>query len=150
MADEHRILITGDRKWSDGDLIFEVLNRLPSTLTTVIDGKAPGADHLGNWNAVRLGMATMRFPAYWKCKDFEDDQGKPCKLDDGRHEAYHGRAAGVIRNQRMLEQSNPTEVWAFHDAIDQSSGTADMVRRAVKAKVLTTLYSHEHPLGIVL
>ena len=147
---ENRILITGDREWSDTDLMFDAMANLYAVGTTIIDGTARGADTLANFNAQRLGMVTKRYPAWWKCEDYEKDQGRPCKLADGRHEAYHGRAAGVLRNQRMLEQSNPTEVWAFHDDLDNSRGTKDMVQRALKAKLMVTVFSHLNPHGVVL
>jgi hypothetical protein len=47
----------------------------------------------------------------------------------------HGKAAGAIRNQRMLDEGKPDEVWAFTDDLATSKGTADMVRRARKADV---------------
>jgi hypothetical protein len=39
------------------------------------------------------------------------------------------------RNQKMLDDGKPTFVLAFHDDIDESKGTKDMVTRATKAKV---------------
>jgi hypothetical protein len=43
----------------------------------------------------------------------------------------HGRAAGPIRNQRMLDEVKPELVVAFPGG----RGTADMVRRAREAGV---------------
>lgn len=144
-----RILVTGDRFWADDDLIFQSMNILPMK-TTIIEGAAPGADEMAHQNARRLGLGWLRFPAYWSCKKFEDDQKRSCALPDGRHNAVHGRPAGVIRNQRMLDESNPTEVWAFHDNLEISKGTADMVKRAQKAGLTVTHYSHDSLDGIVL
>jgi hypothetical protein len=45
----------------------------------------------------------------------------------------YGRAAGPIRNQRMLNEYHPNLVLAFPDP--ESRGTWDMVRRAEKANV---------------
>lgn len=42
----------------------------------------------------------------------------------------HGKAAGPIRNQRMLDEGQPEIVFAFTDDLAASRGTADMVRRA--------------------
>ena len=148
-VERHRLLVTGDREWVDRDLIFSALTQLPNT-TTVIDGRAPGADTLAHFNAERLGMATQRFRAYWSCKDYEADTGEQCALADGRHHAVHGRPAGVIRNQRMLDEGHPTQVYAFHDDLGASRGTADMVRRALKRGLQVTHFSHEHPEGQVL
>lgn len=44
----------------------------------------------------------------------------------------HGRAAGPIRNQQMLDEGKPHLVVAFPGG----TGTADMVRRAQAAGVL--------------
>ena len=144
-----RILVTGDREWTSGSIIHHAFDHLPQE-STIIEGKALGADVLAYIQARLRDFKTERYPAWWKCEDYEEDQGKPCKLEDGRHEAFHGRAAGVFRNQRMLEQSNPTEVWAFHDDLDNSKGTKDMVQRALRAGLKVMLFSHEHPEGIVL
>ena len=43
----------------------------------------------------------------------------------------HGRAAGPIRNQQMLDEGKPDLVVAF----DGGRGTADMIARAEKAGV---------------
>jgi hypothetical protein len=43
----------------------------------------------------------------------------------------HGRAAGPIRNQRMLDEGKPDLVVAFPGG----RGTADMIRRAERAGV---------------
>ena len=46
-----------------------------------------------------------------------------------------GKAAGPIRNQRMLDIHQPDLVLAFHRFIANSKGTKDMVDRARKAGV---------------
>lgn len=43
----------------------------------------------------------------------------------------------------MLVKSQPTEVWAFHDSISTSSGTADMVWIARKAGLPVTIITTE-------
>src|SRR3990172_671084 len=116
-----RLVVTGDRNWSDSDLMFNAMATLDLTFTTVIDGEAKGADTLAHWNAERLGMATQRFPAQWE---------------------KYGRAAGPIRNQQMLDEGKPTLVWAFHDDLDNSKGTGDMVRRAKKVGLPVVVFSH--------
>jgi len=56
--------------------------------------------------------------------------------------AQHGRAAGPIRNQRMLTQGKPDLVVAFHDNLEHSKGTKNMLKQAtekgVPTKLLTT------------
>jgi hypothetical protein len=45
----------------------------------------------------------------------------------------HGRAAGPIRNQQMLDEGKPDLVVAF--LLPQGSGTLDMIRRTEKAGI---------------
>lgn len=51
------------------------------------------------------------------------------------HWDIHGRAAGPIRNQQMLDEGLPDMVIAFHDDIASSKGTKDMISRAEKNSV---------------
>lgn len=79
-------------------------------ITRVIHGGAAGADHFADgWAAVQKVPTTI-FEARWD-KD--------------------GRAAGPIRNQRMLDEGKPDLVLAAPGG----NGTADMVRRAKAAGV---------------
>lgn len=55
----------------------------------------------------------------------------------------HGRAAGLIRNARMLSESDPRVVVAFSPDLNFSRGTADMVAKARKAEVRTILVRGE-------
>jgi hypothetical protein len=69
--------------------------------------------------AEELGIPVLSFPADW---------------------ARFGRAAGPIRNQRMLDEGKPTLVLAFHNNIVESKGTKDMVKRARKAGIRVRLF----------
>lgn len=78
----------------------------------LIQGGASGADFAakrwanGTWPNVKV----LEFKADWET---------------------HGKAAGPIRNSRMLDVGRPDVVLAFWDG--NSSGTGDMVRRSIKA-----------------
>jgi predicted polyphosphate/ATP-dependent NAD kinase len=74
-----------------------------------ISGNARGADQLGEQWAKNHGFPVEVYPADWET---------------------HGRAAGVIRNQQMLETGVDLLI-----AFPGGRGTADMVRRARKAGV---------------
>jgi hypothetical protein len=105
-----RILICGDRNWNNLPIIRgRLLREDPATIDCVIEGEARGADTQAKLAALELGIKVMPFPAQWD---------------------KHGRAAGPIRNQQMLDEGKPTEVWAFHDDFANSRGTKDMLRRA--------------------
>ena len=122
-----RILVCGDRNWNNYLLIKSRLARFHNDIAlgtndltlsmndfTVIDGAAKGADTQGNLAAYHLGMRTQRFPANWQ---------------------KYGKAAGPIRNQQMLIEGKPDFVLAFHNSIETSKGTKDMVNRARKAGI---------------
>lgn len=115
-----RILVCGDRNWTDKDLIGSVINQF-SNVECVIEGEASGADSLAREVAYDLGIRVLKFPALWH---------------------LHGKAAGPIRNQQMLDEGKPDWVVAFHDDIDRSNGTRDMLNRAIKAGISKLLVSH--------
>lgn len=108
-----RVLVCGGRDYQDFGHIFDVLTALhkETPVDCLIEGGALGADE---WAAVWAGMAGIRqrlkFPADW---------------------ATHSRAAGPLRNQRMIDEGEPDLVVAFPGG----RGTADMVRRAEKAGI---------------
>jgi YspA, cpYpsA-related SLOG family len=106
-----RVLVTGGRDFSNRELLFEILDRLHAahTFTVLIHGDANGADRLaGEWGVAR-GVTVEAHPADWK---------------------KHGRAAGPIRNQKMLEENLDLVV-----AFPGGRGTADMVRKARKTEI---------------
>lgn len=109
-----RVLVCGGRDYRDRDYVFSVLShlRLKHGEITVIQGGATGADqHARDWCFGSPGKAHLiNEPADWK---------------------KHGKAAGPMRNQRMLDEHKPDLVIAFPGG----AGTADMVRRAKAAGV---------------
>jgi hypothetical protein len=123
-----KILVCGDRRWSNREKIAQQLRILKSTLISVVDGwqvgsfvvihgAAKGADIIGGEEARRLGFEVEEYPADWS----------------------FGRAAGPIRNQVMLEEGKPNLVLAFHSNIEESKGTKDMVKRARAAGIPTEI-----------
>jgi hypothetical protein len=105
--------ITGGRDFHDEKYVTHALDFLhrtePYGITHLIHGDAPGADRLaGRW-AVANGVQVVICPANWKLL---------------------GNAAGLVRNQRMVELG-PDAVMAFPGG----AGTADMTRRARKAGI---------------
>jgi hypothetical protein len=103
-----RVLVCGGRDYSDWDVFCNVLDyHQPDE---IISGMARGADMLAATYARRFKIPLLEFPADWN---------------------KHGRAAGPIRNQQMLDEGRPDMVIAFPGG----RGTADMVSRAKKAGV---------------
>ena len=103
-----RVLVCGGRDYSERKPLWDALYRLEPTV--IIEGGARGADMLAAEWAHHTGAKLRTFPANW--------------IDEGR-------AAGPLRNQRMLEQGKPDLVLACPGG----RGTADMVRRAKAAGV---------------
>lgn len=113
-----RILICGDRNWSNLQLIQQKLSEwlTHKSIECVIEGECRGADTLGRIAAERACIPVLKFPADWK---------------------EYGKSAGPIRDQQMLKEGKPTIVLAFHNNIEISKGTAHMVKIARAAGVYT-------------
>lgn len=103
-----RVLVCGGRDFTDTVFVVNSLFRLEEDygdFSVVIHGGAPGADTEAGVFAKMRHAKEIVFRANWK---------------------KHGKAAGPIRNQRMLDEGQPALVVAFPGG----RGTADMVRRA--------------------
>jgi predicted Rossmann-fold nucleotide-binding protein len=89
----------------------EALSRSSRTrITTLIHGGARGADEgAAQWGESE-GLRVIAYPADWK---------------------KHGKAAGPIRNARMIAEGRPDVVIAFPGG----RGTADMVRQSSAARI---------------
>lgn len=127
-----RVLITGDREWSDGATMFAALEKYTSPGDTIIEGEARGADRLARlicegsyfYHAANLplpGREVEPYPAHWE---------------------IYGRGAGPLRNQQMLD-SGVDLCLAFHEDLSSSRGTADMVSRCRAAGVRVILFNGE-------
>lgn len=117
-----KILVTGDREWDDIQRVVEAL-QVYAPGTVLVHGACRGADLICAAVGEALGFVVRGYPADW---------------------AAYPRAAGPIRNQQMLTEEHwsdgPIDVClAFHDHIEDSKGTADMVYRAEKAHIPTVL-----------
>lgn len=118
-----KLLVCGGRTYSDRNRVYAEIAKaiewestdqmdswMPPNGTKIISGGAPGADAIAiDWAAVHWTQLEV-YEAEWE---------------------KHGRAAGPIRNQRMLDEGKPDKVLAFPGG----TGTADMVRRARAAGI---------------
>ena len=107
-----RVLVCGGRDYRKVDVLFAALDRFhaDTPITLVIHGAASGADRLAAHWAKSRRVRAIYYRADWQ---------------------EHGRSAGPIRNQRMVDQARPQYVIAFPGGV----GTADMVRRARTADI---------------
>ncbi len=111
-----KVLVCGDRNWSDKNAIRSWLSKLQDWgYTELIEGGARGADTIAKEEATLLHMNRQHFPAQWD---------------------KYGKAAGPIRNRAMLDQQ-PDLVLAFHGDIGSSKGTRDCVNEAIKRGIPT-------------
>ncbi len=79
-------------------------------ITQIIEGGASGADTCAFWFAKMHGIKSRTFNAKWD---------------------EHGRKAGHLRNQQMLDEGKPDLVVAFPGGL----GTYSMIQKAKKAGV---------------
>lgn len=120
-----RVLVCGDREWTDKIAIRWVLSELREQLDgqlEICNGACRGADKLSTEVARTLGIAYQEFPAKW------DEFGK---------------GAGPIRNRQMLKEFAPELVLAFHGNIRESKGTKDMLLAAKQSGVRVRLYDYD-------
>ena len=103
MEGAYKVLVCGDRNWSDDKLIEETL--LKFSIDCIIQGGAKGADRIAAQFALVYNIKCLQFDANWKI----------------------GRAAGPIRNKQMLVEGKPDLVIAFHDDLANSKGTKNMI-----------------------
>lgn len=103
-----RVLVCGGRDYTDKARVWRELDLIEEEhgICLVIHGGAPGADDFAESWAHAHGVPNRWFAPEWE---------------------KYGKAAGPIRNQRMLDEGKPTLVLAFPGG----KGTADMVRRAL-------------------
>ncbi len=109
-----RVLVFGGRDFDDWVMMHNALSqvKLQYGITCIVEGEAKGADFLGRVWAKAMGIPFEGYPADWKT---------------------HGRAAGHIRNQQMLDEGRLDYAVGFPGG----TGTADMLNRLARAGVPT-------------
>lgn len=105
-----RVLVCGGRDYNELAILFDYLDNLNPEPTLIIEGGARGADYLAFRYASERMIDHLRFDADWNA---------------------NGKAAGPMRNQRMIDEGKPDLVVAFPGG----KGTQDMVSRAKKSGV---------------
>jgi hypothetical protein len=105
------VLVCGGRDFRPNDGSYATLASFLTPGSVLIHGAARGADRFAAEFAKGLGFVAIRaFPANW---------------------LKHGKAAGPMRNMRMLAEGRPDVVIAFPGG----RGTAHMVRIAREAGI---------------
>ena len=106
-----KVLICGGRDFNDygllADTLVGLIGQYDPKEVTIISGHARGADKLGERFANANQCKLLIFPADWD---------------------KYRKAAGFIRNQKMIDEGKPDLVVAFPGG----RGTEDMIKRAKK------------------
>lgn len=112
-----RVLVCGGRDYANDRLVMEIMNYVRDHARfhgahdlVVIEGGASGADRLVRTWAVAQGFPVWTYRADWH---------------------KYGRAAGPLRNKRMLDEGAPHGVIAFPGG----RGTQNMIDLARKAGI---------------
>lgn len=115
----YKVLVCGSRDYEDREKVYHVLDVFYAKIgpkMLIISGGAPGADSLAEEWAILRRVDHLTLYARWD---------------------IFGKRAGPIRNRRMAKKK-PRLVIAFHPNLDESRGTADMIKvandRGVKVK----------------
>jgi len=117
MKEAIRLLVCGSRDWKNKNIIaayIEQISKRDTGVKCVIEGGASGADIIGRVVAQELKIPVITFLANWQKYD---------------------KKAGMLRNQQMIDEGKPDFVLAFHNNIDASKGTKDMIQRAKKNNI---------------
>lgn len=130
------ILVCGSRNWTNKERVFQLLDytlgkrtltdltwQVPQRLMTtpfedivILEGGCyTGADHFARDYARDNELTFINVPANWN--------------------RVGGKAAGPIRNKKMVDWYEPVIVVAFHDDISNSKGTKNMVEYALKVGI---------------
>jgi hypothetical protein len=105
----HRVLICGSRDFDDAPLMEEWFKKYFAIhWLVVVHGAARGADQIAGNMAARFDMHVDAYPADW---------------------TTHGRAAGPIRNQQMLDSGVGLVAAFLLDGVE-SRGTRNTIRGA--------------------
>lgn len=111
-----RLAVVGTRDFSDFVYIKDKINSLGLDINLIVSGGAKGVDMVAEAYARWYGIPLLVFPV-----GYGDDQKFGWST--------HGRAAGVIRNQKIVDACD--EVIAFPK--EGGRGTQDTMRKAEKA-----------------
>lgn len=104
-----KILICGGREYNNYEKIKKIIKEINPSC--IVQGGAKGADLLAKKISVELGINCKEYKANWK---------------------ELGKKAGPIRNRTMLDDNPDIKlVVAFHNDINSSKGTKDMVNYAL-------------------
>ena len=118
-----RILVSGDRRWTDRELVFATLDtwHAMARITMLGEGCSEGAEQMAEEWARSRRIPLAHYPAPW---------------------AAMGPKAGAVRNSNALVSFGPHVILAFHDRLEESVTTGDLVTKGKRANVYVVLVTH--------
>ena len=124
-----RMIVAGGRNFENYALMRSNLDRITAEIPgkiELISGHAPGTDSLGERYARERRLRLRVFPARWD---------------------LYGKAAGVLRNQQMIDYALKRSAIAVFFWDGSSRGTRDAIRRTLKAGIDTRIIRIEEKRG---
>lgn len=118
-----KVIIAGGRTYALSRIDYALLDGLHRqyAFMEVVHGDQAGADRCGKAWAAQRGIPCRAFPADWK---------------------MHGRAAGPLRNSAMVAYVGAGGLLV---AFQGHRGTADIVKKAVRAGLDVIWYKEKEP-----
>lgn len=113
------VLMCGDRNWNNFKVVEEIILTFPKDIE-IVEGDCRGADKISGFLGRKHGLIVHAEPANW---------------------TTYGCMAGPIRNRLMLSKYHPKEVFAFHNNINSSKGTKDMINAALDFGLSVKLFN---------
>ena len=113
------VIFCGDRNWNNFKVIEQVILSYPPDLT-IVEGDCRGADKISGYLGRQLKRTVISVRAEWE---------------------IYGHGAGPIRNRKMIREYKPVEVVAFHNNINSSKGTHDMIVASLEVGLSVKLYN---------
>lgn len=120
------VLVTGDRGYPEEKkhVVLDAIAKLMADDDDleIVEGGASGADSYAREACRLLKITYHEYPAQWR---------------------KYGKSAGPIRNRYMLERHPDIAlVLAFHDDLEHSKGTKDMVEVALENGIQVILHEN--------
>lgn len=112
MEGQEYVLITGSRNWTDFGTVQDALSNEDEQKVILVHGGAQGADQMAGHVWEKRGGVVIKQPADWK---------------------KHGRAAGPIRNESMVNDFPISRAIAFWKG--NSRGTGHMISILQRRKI---------------
>lgn len=120
-------IFCGDRNWSEKSIIASALSKIPKD-DIIIHGGCRGADVLSGDAAKDAGYNVVVYHADWK---------------------RYGKSAGPRRNRQMSCHEGLVCIHAFHDDIETSRGTLNMLLIGKEKGKKCILYTTQNPEGTI-